>query len=525
VKFTRCCLIYVAAFLSVNALNAEPLLNEIDKLRQEARRLAQKADSLEQKVMRRKATKGKGQKLRRPNQQPGNLRQTRDGLHDATVKVHAINGHPESVEFYPAALLADEQVVTYIAGTPVVTSPYLGERPAFDGSDLIVNISSINQDVRLMQQRRRLYMAYRKMGYPVPHIPIIALSGALEPYAFVTNPFIGRTTGTTDLGRAELDIAAAVNEWVEGYISLSYNDSPSLITGTQVERSVIYLSKGFVNIGNLEKTPVYFTAGQIVTPFGRFSSSMVSANLPSLLAKTTARPFILGYKTQNGPGIFAAIYGFRSDVTLGKSGVGGINIGHTFHKDNHIGEIGASFISNIADANGMQNNGSVPGTTFGGFGSILNGSQMIRKVPAFDAHFSWSMDAFSVTLEYVTATKAFRMMDLSFMGVGAKPHAANVEGAITFKAWDKPASLAAGYQRTSSALALNLPRQRVSGVFNISLWKDTVESLEYRHDIDYKVLQFANGANSIVPGAPANLPTFGTGKTRDTLTAQVAIYF
>ena len=53
--------------------------------------------------------------------------------------------------------MADGRVVTFIAGTPVVTSPYLGARPAYDGSDYIVNISSINRDVRLMEQRRRLY--------------------------------------------------------------------------------------------------------------------------------------------------------------------------------------------------------------------------------------------------------------------------------------------------------------------------------------------------------------------------------
>ena len=72
-------------------------------------------------------------------------------FHDSTVKVRAPNTHPDSVEFYPTALIADKHIVTYIAGTPVVTSPYLGARPAFDGSDYIVNVSSINRDVRLME--------------------------------------------------------------------------------------------------------------------------------------------------------------------------------------------------------------------------------------------------------------------------------------------------------------------------------------------------------------------------------------
>ena len=80
--------------------------------------------------------------------------------------MHAVDSDPESVNFYPTALIVDGHVITYIAGTPVSNSTYLGDRPAFDGSDYIVNISSINRDIRLMQQRRRLYRAYESIGYP-----------------------------------------------------------------------------------------------------------------------------------------------------------------------------------------------------------------------------------------------------------------------------------------------------------------------------------------------------------------------
>jgi hypothetical protein len=65
----------------------------------------------------------------------------RDHYHSSHVTVHAPESHPESIGFYPTALVAENRVVTYIAGTPVVSSPYLGDRPAFDGSDYIVNIS------------------------------------------------------------------------------------------------------------------------------------------------------------------------------------------------------------------------------------------------------------------------------------------------------------------------------------------------------------------------------------------------
>lgn len=445
--------------------------------------------------------------------------------HDVPVKVHALNTHPESLSFYPSVLMAEKQPVAVIAGTPVVTSPYLGERPAFDGSDLIVNISSINQDLRLMQQRRQLFHAFEHLGYAHPSMPIIALSGAIEPYFYYNSPYLNDSSGDIDLGTSELDVAVALNEWVEGLISVGYDNSVSPASGQRLANSNFYLNKGFVNVGNLDKTPFYATAGQIYVPFGRFSSSMVSTNLPQLLARTKARPFILGYKNNTGPGLYAAAYGFRSDTRLGQSGVGGVNAGFTFANNKHVGEIGASFISNIADSNGMQSNGSSPGTVFSGFSSLTNGSEQIKKIPGFDVHFNCSRDAFNVTAEWVTATQRFRTVDLSFNGQGAKPQAANAEAAMTFRLFDKPASFGAGYQWTKEALALRLPRQRINGVLNISIWPNTVESIEYRHDIDYKTNQFANGANSNLPGAAPNLNTVGTGRSSDTVTAQLGIYF
>lgn len=111
---------------------------------------------------------------------------------------------------------------------------------------------------------------------------------------------------------------------------------------------------------------------------------------------------------------------------------------------------------------------------------------------------------------------------MSFNGQGARPQAAQAELGMTFMAFNRPASIGVGYQWTKEALALNLPKQRYIGVFNISIWKDTVESIEYRHDIDYGLTQFANGA---APPGLVNLPTLGTGKSADTVSAQIGVYF
>jgi hypothetical protein len=224
-------------------------------------------------------------------------KKTTTPFHESAISVHIPDNDPESMEFYPTALVADNKVVTYISGTPIISSPYLGSRPAFDGSDYIVNISSINRDIRLMQQRRRLYRAYTGIGYPAPNQPTIAISGKVAPVALINDPFTNYTSGgDLSLANSELDVAAILNSNVEAYMALAYDSSPPDIGGPRVSNSSVDLNMGFVNIGNLDKSPIYFTGGQLFVPFGRYSSAMVSAPLTMMFSRTKSRPFILGYK-------------------------------------------------------------------------------------------------------------------------------------------------------------------------------------------------------------------------------------
>lgn len=529
-------LMAICSFQASGANENEQLQREVQRLQQQTQVLQSQLHRLENQLAAKKSDSAKNAKAKAaPSQKnpPASTSSTSEetkAFHAAQVTVHALDEHPESLGFYPAALIANEQVITYIAGTPVVASPYLGSRPAFDGSDYIVNISSINRDIRLMQQRRRLFRAYRSVGYPVPNVPIIALSGKVEPIGVIGKTYFDETTTDISLGSGELDIAAALNEKVEAYLGLAYDDSPPINSGQRVENSALFLNMGFINIGNLDESPFYFTAGQLFVPFGRYSSAMISSPLPLQMSRTMSRPFILGYKSQQDTGPFAAVYAFKSDTTLGNSGVGGVNLGYVFgHNETH-GEIGASFISSITNATGMQYTGSVPGTTsgtstggtFGGFASYTNGNEAVRSVPALGVHGNINFDRFNLAAEWVGTTESFRAQDLSFNGKGARPQAAQFEAGMTFMAFEKPASVALGYQLSRDALALNLPAQRISGVFNISLWKDTVESLEFRHDIDYKNSQYANGA---APTGLSNVNTVGTGKSANTLLAQIGVYF
>lgn len=447
---------------------------------------------------------------------------TRKPFQNSIVSIHTSPVQTGSLSYYPTALIADHKVVTYIAGTPVVTSPYTGERPAFDGSDYIVNISSINRDIRLMQQRRLLYNAYDLIGYPMPQRPIVAISGKAEPVASFNRPGVGNASGDLTLGSNELDVAATINENVEGFMSIAYDDSPPPLGGQRIANSAFNLNMGFVNIGNLNKSPLYLTAGQLYAPYGRYATSMISSPITMTLARTKTRPIILGYKSQGISGPYVAIYGFHSDTTEGNSAIGGVNLGYIFKTSSLSGDIGGGLIGNMADSQGMQNTGSPPETTFGGFGSPSNGSEVVGKVPGLNIHANINFSRYNLTAEWVGASRAFNPQDLSFNGEGARPQAAQLEAGMTFRSFDRPSSIGLGYQWSKETLALNLPKNRISAVYNISIWKDTVESLEYRHDVDFGINQYANGA-----AAPylINDNTVGTGKASDTVIAQIGVYF
>lgn len=522
ILFTLACL-----SLPLHAQSDQKMIEKMNQLQKETVKLQAQIDKLQKRMA--------AQQTQTPHQKPvkenrtarseasntAKNKATQEPYHSRGVTVHTPDAHPESIAFYPTALIAENKVVTYIAGTPVVSSPYLGARPAFDGSDYIVNISSINRDIRLMQQRRSLYRAYDSIGYPAPDVPIIAISGKAESVGVINDPFRADATGDLTLGSNEIDFAAVLNKNVEAYVSVAYDESPPAV-GPRIDNSAFNLNMGFVNIGDLDRTPIYFTAGQLFVPFGRYSSSMISAPIPLNLARTKTRPFILGYKSQEDTGPFAAAYIFNSDTTLGKSGVGGVNLGYIYDVRGLNGEVGVGYISSINDAAGMQSNSAHVNTTFGGFGSFTNGNENVRKTQAMDVHANWAYDRFNLAAEWVGAIQTFRTQDLSFNDRGARPQAGQTELDITFKSFNRPSSVGLGYQWSQDALALNLPRQRYVGVYNISIWKDTVESIEYRHDIDYDLYQFANGA---APVGSVNKNTYGTGRSANTVSVQIGVYF
>lgn len=415
-------------------------------------------------------------------------------------------------------LVADNSALVrlYLGGTPVFSSPYIGVHSSYDGSDLIVNQSTVNFDTRLLKQQQALDDAIAKKGFSVSHRPIIEVSGEVAGVGTVTKHSPGSTNGDINLSDAELDIYAQVDPWVLGYLSFAWEDN--LNSPYRVSNANASIDKAFVTIGNLSKTPFYASLGQLYVPFGQYNSYMISDSLPEDLARTKARAAVIGFHHQAENGPFGSVYVFKSDtIDNDKSADGGVNLGYTFGADNFSGTLAVGAISNIADSIGMQNTGAPNSIPFSGFGMSSMAENIFKAVPAVDVNGSLTYKHFNLLGEYVDTTTAFNPMALSFDGYGARPSTGQIEGAYTFHLHGKPGSFAIGYNWTQDALGLLLPKHRYIATVNYSFWRNTMESLEFRHDINY-------GANDTASGAGSSTFT-PLNKYINMATLQIAVFF
>ncbi len=72
------------------------------------------------------------------------------------------------------------------------------------------------------------------------------------------------------LHSAQISVTATPLDWVTAYAELLYDPEQSFGAGTitSLTRNQIQLRKGYVVLGNLDKSPVYLTVGKMATPFG-----------------------------------------------------------------------------------------------------------------------------------------------------------------------------------------------------------------------------------------------------------------
>lgn len=436
---------------------------------------------------------------------------------------------------------AKDSEIHYLIGNSVVTSQVLNINSAYDASDLIVNLSTMNEDLRFLRQRQQLEKLVGTNDLPSSKRPLIFLSGKVEGQASYFEPF-GEGTNLTstalDLSAAEFDVLAEASPWAYGFLSLAYDGSSfktplTIGAGNPINNSRIYLKRGFVTIGNLDKSPFYLSMGQEYVPFGRYSSYLLTNPDTLTLGRTNARAAVLGFYKN---GLYLSAYGLNGSVNTAEGFDSnhlyewGTNGGYrfSFGDDGLKGEFGAGYINNIAESQGFQNTGLGTGS-FQGFAANSTTETLQHPVGGFDAHFAATWGPLSTYNEFITATQEFSPLDLTYNDSGAQPSALHVEGAYTFSNVfnsKKDVALYVAYDRSWQALAINLPKNSYTVGLSTSLWKNTTQTIEYRHDVNYASTDTASGlCDPTNSGVASICPVTVAGPTQNQILGQIGVYF
>lgn len=422
----------------------------------------------------------------------------------------------------------DDESVQYLPFDPdapgkafVTTGPYVGINIQFAGSNLIVNSPSVNTDLQLLDIRRKIIHQLAELGTAVSdsdHSHLL-FSGVIETQASVYKPGNGHSTSDIDLTNVALDATIfGPSDWILGFIEFNYDGSDprhSIFTSTSNYRTAnsrVFINKAFVTLGNLSNSPLYATFGQFFVPFGTYSSVMISEPLTKVLGRTKARAIELGFQQQAKNYFYGSVYTFRGDSHVGsvsRINNGGFNLGYKFNAEKFNGSIGGGVIANLADSGGMQ-----VGTNFQEY------ERLEHRVPGYDLRATLSLgEHIDLLAEYVTASTRFSAVDMSYNNHGAKPSAFDIQGAYSFPIFDnKPSSIGIGYGTSSQSLGMGVPLTRKYIVFNTSLLRNTLQSLEFRRDLQYAQSDVATNAGNIAVSPQS-------GRSDSALTAQFDYYF
>jgi hypothetical protein len=370
----------------------------------------------------------------------------------------------------------------------VVTTP--------QGIPLLIAQPGIHHDRALLAQRAQLFSTG----------PLV-LSGQLEAqmgYARYNELFSGQAVHTLNLSGAGLDAAAFISPWTIAHLAVRYDDAPD-------SKSVLSLDRASIILGNFDVSPLYASVGQVFVPFGQYASNMLSSPLTKTLGKTKARALTLGFtqalNTDSHLGLEA--FGFKGvSKTQGATDRMlnyGVNVDYSFKQPHWNANLGASYLSNLADSSGIQSKAGFP-----------NDFMLKKAVPGLDMRGSVNAGPWGLSTEYVTATQAFSQDALAFNQKGAKPRAWYTEAAYRFNMDGRPVTIAAGYDCSWQALPLKLPKQSYRIGAQTTVFPNTTAGLEFRQDQDY---------SSADRKGMGKATTQGTGKTANSVSLQLTVSF
>ncbi len=398
--------------------------------------------------------------------------------------------------------------------------------PTLQGSELLGSYPYINTDLHLLQQRLKIRQYDEQQHLTPPDNLQFLFGGRIQERAYENYTFAGKHLKDLYLYKAEIYNEMAINQWLTGFVALAYDsntNAPGVRDPQHLFNDPVFFDRAFITLGNLYESPFYSTSGLFWAPFGVYNTFMLTPPLTRLMSFTKVTGTLAGYM-QNG--LSVQLYTYKGNTALQDEGNTlvnqmGLNFDYDKKSENADMNIGGGYISNMADANGMQdvkvNNAT--NKIFTGFGSSWSNEILEHNAPGMNLHTKLNLGPLNFIGEWNRALRSFAANNLSFDHHGAKPQAWTVETGWHFSLAGRPNVFALGYGHTSQALALNLAQKRYVATFTTFLWRHTRQKLEFKHELNYPL-----GSSATGQGLPSS-NTHSLGKSSNTITVEFSYFF
>lgn len=306
----------------------------------------------------------------------------------------------------------------------------------------------------------------------------VSLEGAYEKKDY-------KAAGTEDKetdglsATVELGVDVNIDRNVTGFIGLKWEDNDE-------EANSFDIDEGYLKLGGHENMPLFFRAGKMYVPFGKFETNMVSDPLTLEIGETRESAAELGFDIF---GFYASVYAFNGSVDLeGEDDTTdnfGASLGYAYESDSFSIEIGGNYINNLYDSNGLTDQISKKEDDF--IEDDADYVSMKDYVPGAAAFLVLKVAGVSLFGEYVVMLDdpQFEKYDDSASTLTTEKNDAlkawNVEAGYTFSVAGKETTLGAAYQGVKNADD-TFPETRYMGVINIGILESTSFAVQYAYD-------------------------------------------
>ena len=295
----------------------------------------------------------------------------------------------------------------------------------------------------------------------------VEVGGVIEVEGAYERPYEGDTATDISVATVELGIGAEVNDWVGGEVVLLYGGED---VGVDAASLAIGPPSGDWSL----------TVGQQYLPFGTFESNMISDPMTLDIGETAQTAITLGISAGDFEG---SAFGFKGDRSPGGSDhIGGFGaaLGYGLALGDIEVGVSVSYLNDLGDSDGLQE-------------AI---GEETSRVPGWSAGVTAGMGDVTVIAEYLGATDRFQADDIDFSDRGAQPSSWMIEAAYGLSLVDKDVTVAASFQQTHEAVALELPRSRTLIGFSVGLMEQVSLAVEWAHHNDYGVEDGGSGGNA-----------------------------